>query len=357
MTNINKLYILISIVVASILIAGWFFFGKKVDNVEAPVGGVKSLQVSNIPEIENVEQPKENLIRRNIDGVYVAEGEENHYPVAVMIDNHKDARPASGIAKANLVIEAEAEGGVTRYFAVFASGEKIDEIGPIRSARPYFVDWAEGLSALYVHVGGSPDALDKIISDRVYDMNEFFKGSYFWRDTTRKKPHNVYISTDNLNKYLETKKLSVGDFTPWQFKDDEVKEYLPATSSTIKINYRIKDFIVEWKYEPENNNYVRYLSGEMYKDKDGTVVTAKNVVVQYTRADVVDDKSRLDMGVVGKGKALVCLDGKCEAGTWKKATKKDRTRFFVGDNEVAFNAGLTWVNVARTYYKVEQIFN
>ncbi|MBU4216766.1 DUF3048 domain-containing protein [Candidatus Parcubacteria bacterium] len=357
MTNKNKLYILISIVIASVLTAGWFFFGKKVDEVEAPVEEVKSLLVSNIPEAESVEQPKENLIRRNIDGVYVAEGEDNHYPVAVMIDNHKDARPASGIAKANLVIEAEAEGGVTRYFVVFASGEKIDEIGPIRSARPYFVDWAEGLSALYVHVGGSPDALTKIINDGVYDMNEFYKGKYFWRDTTRKKPHNVYISSNSLNEYLETKKLSVGDFTPWQFKDDELKENRPATSSTIKINYRIKDFIVEWKYDPENNNYVRSLGGEIYKDKDGTVVTAKNVAVQYTRADVVDDKSRLDMTVVGTGKALVCQDGKCDSGTWKKPTKKDRTRFFVNDNEVAFNAGLTWVNVVRTYYKVEQILN
>jgi hypothetical protein len=353
MTNRNNIIISLSIIAVLALVTTQLFSAKKSDEIIAPEVMGNIFQSDNVDKVASSSADKENLIRRNIEGVYIAKGQENLYPVAVMIDNHKDARPASGIAKANHVIEAEAEGGVTRYMAVFASGEKIDEIGPIRSARPYFVDWAEGLSALYVHVGGSPDALDKIIDDGVYDMNEFYKGKYFWRDTTRKKPHNVYISTNNLSQYLETEKLSVGDFTPWQFKDDELKENLPATSSTIKINYRGKDFIVEWKFDREKNNYVRYLGGEIYKDRADTIVTAKNVVVQYAKAIVYDDKSRLDMTVIGKGKALVCRDGVCEQGTWQKKTKKDRTRFFIDEEETAFNAGLTWVNVVRPYYKVE----
>lgn len=349
----KKIYIPIAIVVFILVVstAAYFLVAKKSKNIEAPTPGKISLSTES--SAEEVPVAKENLVRRYLDGVYVSEGAENKYPVAVMIDNHKDARPASGISKAGLVIEAEAEGGVTRYFAVFTTDEKIDEIGPVRSARPYYVDWAEELSAVYAHVGGSPEALTQIINDNVFDMNEFFKGSYFWRDHTRLAPHNVYISTDNLKKYLEKISLTAGKYDQWQFKDDELKENITATSSTIKINYRIKDFVVEWKYDPANNNYIRFLGGKEYKDKAGNIVTAKNVVIQYARANEADEKLRLDMAVVGTGKAIVCQDGKCEKGIWKKKTKKARTKFFQDSEEFSFNAGLTWVNVVRPYYKVE----
>lgn len=353
--------IIISIVaVIALLSTSYFFFGKKIKNTTAPIVELVTLNEDKIAEI-SIPEVKEVLVRRYLDGVYVPEGQENNYPVAVMIDNHKNARPASGIASSSLVIEAEAEGGVTRYFAVFATHENIPEIGPVRSARPYFVDWAEELAAVYAHVGGSPDALEKIINDRVYDMNEFFRGSYFWRDHSRLAPHNVYISTDNLHKYLDKIELKEGKYGLWQFKDDGVNSTatsssivsLAATSSTIKINYRSQDFVVKWKYDLESNSYVRYLGGDIYRDKAGKVVMAKNVAIQYARAAETDEKMRLDMTVIGTGKAYVCQDGRCEQGIWKKKTKKDRTRFYQADQEFSFNAGLTWINVVRPYYKVE----
>jgi len=356
MSNKYKTFISILVIIVLASSTAILFPFKKVNDVEE-VADVKNVQSVNTNETTSpfvMEAEKENLIRRNIDGVYVAEGEENYYPVAVMIDNHKDARPASGIAKANLVIEAEAEGGVTRYLAVFVSGEKIDEIGPIRSARPYFVNWAKEFNALYVHVGGSPDALEQIINDGVYDMNEFYRGSYFWRGQNHKAPHNVYISSDNLNEYLKKIKLKEGGFESWKFKDDELAANRPE-SSFVKINYLTPDFVVEWKYDRENNDYVRYLGGKIYQDANGDGVAAKNVVVQYAKAIEVDAQMRLEMEVIGSGKALVCRDGKCEQGIWKKKNKKDRTKFYQDDNEFTFNAGLTWINVARPYYKVEQI--
>src|SRR3989339_236076 len=143
-------------------------------------------QILEVKRVEETQGEDEEIkIRRSLDGVYVSIGEENNYPVAVMIDNHPGARPQSSLARANLVYEAEAEGGITRYLAIYADLNDLKEIGPIRSARPYFIDLARETSALYVHVGGSAGALAMLAQNKIPDMNEFYNGKYFWRDTIR----------------------------------------------------------------------------------------------------------------------------------------------------------------------------
>lgn len=292
-----------------------------------------------------------DCVRRQIDGVYVEKGEENFFPVAAVIENHKDARPQSGLAGANFVIEAEAEGGITRFLAVYADGEKLDKIGPIRSARSYYVDWAEEFSALFAHCGGSPDALAKIVKDKVFDFNQFYKGNYFWRDSARLAPHNVYTSTDKINKYLAGKNKSDGAYLGWKFKDD-----FPAENDgdNIKIKFKTPDFYVDWIYNKESNDYARILAGEKHKDSDGKEIKAKNVVIQYAKAYVIDDSMRLKMSHIGEGKAIACIDGKCAEGSWKKNSSAVRTRFYDKDGkEILFNAGKTWVEVVRPEREVE----
>ena len=119
----------------------------------------------------------------------VSAEEANLQPYAVMIDNHPDARPSSGLAAANLVFEVPVEGGMTRYMAVFDATTTVDQIGPVRSARPYFVELADALGAVYAHVGGSPDGLNLITSlPKFRDLNEFWNGKYFWRSAKRDAP-------------------------------------------------------------------------------------------------------------------------------------------------------------------------
>lgn len=288
-----------------------------------------------------------NCARRNIDGVYVEPGQENFYPIAVIVENHVDARPQSGLARANLVIEAEAEGGITRYLAVYADGSEIKEIGPIRSARPYFVDWARELSALFVHCGGSPEALVKIARENVFDLNEFYNGTYFWRDKSRPAPHNIYTSTESLNGYLESEKAGEGEYLSWQFKDDAA---LPEgeTGKNVKIKFKTPDYYVDWVYDKESNSYIRYLAGQKHKDIDGEEITAKNVIVMRVKAEVIDDESRLKMEHIGSGKAIVCLDGKCEEGSWEKKSGLARTHFYNSNGEeFKFNAGTVWIEAVR----------
>jgi len=83
---------------------------------------------------------------------------ETRRPITAMIENHADSRPPSGLSKADVVYEAIAEGGITRFLTVFycdASAEDV-RIGPVRSVRVYFIDWAQeyGLP-LFVHSGGA----------------------------------------------------------------------------------------------------------------------------------------------------------------------------------------------------------
>jgi len=159
-----------------------------------------------------------DCVRRALDGVYTRPELANLAPVAVMIDNHPDARPQSGIEKAGLVYEAEVEGYYTRLMAVFSDENEVVKIGPVRSARPYFVDWANELNAVYAHCGGSPEALVNIEQKGIVDLNEIYSGRFFWRATDRSAPHNIYLSAKNFNKFLTDHKISQGDFYPGRIK-------------------------------------------------------------------------------------------------------------------------------------------
>ncbi|MDD4901853.1 MAG: DUF3048 domain-containing protein [Patescibacteria group bacterium] len=285
--------------------------------------------------------------RRRIDGVYVKTAVANLAPAAIMIDNHPDARPQAGLEKANLVYEAEVEGYYTRLMAVFATDEKVEKIGPLRSARPYFVDWADELGAVYGHCGGSPEALVDIEQKGLVDLNEFYSGQYFWRATNRAAPHNIYISSDNFNKFLIDKNILPSDYSSWQFKEDAPTTN-SSTTAEISINYRAPSFRAKWVYDKTDNDYIRYFENGPELTADNNLIIAKNIIIQIVPAAVIDAVLRLKMQNVGSGDATICLDGACQAGRWVKEDSASRTRFnYANGEEVKFNAGTTWIEVMR----------
>lgn len=292
-----------------------------------------------------------HFIRRKLDGAYVEPETANRFPVAVMIDNDPNARLQSGLAHAQVVYEAKAESGITRFMALFAEGEPVAAVGPVRSARPYFVRWAEGYDALYAHVGGSPEALDYLDTIAIPDINEFYSGKYFWRSDKKFPPHNVYTSTENLRTYLE--RLGESDFSyrPWQYKRE-----MPNATSTqgISINYSVADFAVRWEYDGEENAYRRYMAGSPHNDADGTPIYAKNIVIMVVPATVVDEQFRRHMATIGSGDAWYCFDGACAEGTWEKDSAVVRERIVGTDGrEVRFNGGTTWLQVVQSRGEVE----
>jgi hypothetical protein len=301
---------------------------------------------SHAPE-ENIN--KKDLVRRYLDGVYVNKGEDNLFPIAVVIDNHPDAYPLVGIAQANLVYEAEVEGNITRYLAFFAGTDEIPEIGPVRSARPYFVDWVNEFSACISHCGGSPAALAIIKKENILGMNEFFQGGYFWRASNRIAPHNVMTSYKNLRAYVEDKSETEGKYFSWQYKDDKPLKERPASTTMIAL----PEIGVSWEYNKDGNNYTRLLLKQVHKDAQGNAITAKNIVLLYTDMEVIDELLRLEIKTTGTGKAVVCQDGECFSGNWSKRSASARTRFYnEDDEEIEFNAGTTWIHVVSENYNI-----
>jgi len=286
-------------------------------------------------------------VRRQIDGAYVARGKENAPLYAVVIDNNISARPLSGLAKASLVYEAPVEGGITRLLAIFDAGRDIREIGPIRSARPYFIDLAGEFGALFTHVGGSPAAMERLKAGAagIVNLDLYYTGSFYWRDSKRSAPHNVYTSSKFLADAAEVHKLGVPLYDSWQFKSDAALEYRPEKNE-ITVAAVQSEYTVRWVYNKAHNSYFRYHGEKLERGKDGGIVSAKNVVVLKTDIEIIDAITRREIRTTGEGEATVFRGGAATVARWKKADVGSRLKFYDESGaEIAFNAGPTWIEI------------
>jgi len=294
-----------------------------------------------------------HYIRRRLDGVYVEPNEANLYPVAVMIDNDPNARPQAGLSKAQLVYEAKAESGITRYLAVFVGEEEVDNIGPVRSVRPYFLDWGLGLGAIVAHVGGSPQALAQIINENIFDINEYYQGKYFWRSNNFLAPHNVFTSLSNMRSYLEKHNIKSAEFESWNYKNDsELKDR--SENQNITIDFSVPNFKIRWMYNRVENSYRRHQAEKVFQDAEDNFVDAKNIVIMYVDSEVIDAELRRELTTIGQGRAIYCFDGQCREGSWRKENKKTREKIYNREGvEISFNAGATWVEVVQPGTPIE----
>jgi len=280
--------------------------------------------------------------------------------VGIMVDNHPNARPESGVAKAKIVYEAPVEGGLTRYLAIFDSKQNVAEAGPVRSARPYFLDWLQEYgNALYLHSGGSPEALAEIKTRNIFSANEFFYGSYYQRSKDREAPHNLYTKTENwkkfFDKYGSKKELFIAS-KGWKYSKLVGKTI--AGKSELKIPYGSAN-MVSWVYDAKKLDYVRSVNNKPEIDKDGAAVRARNILVQITEVKEIngDAKGRVEITTIGGGEAIILKKGSVTYGTWKKPSsesalpgvalaKTGRTRFYdKNKKEVVLAPGNTWVEV------------
>lgn len=287
--------------------------------------------------------PETEKVRRAVDGRWVDAPASTSTLVAVMIDNSPDGRfGQNGLEKARLVWEAPVEGGRSRLMAIFSLEDENAVIGPVRSARPYFLDWAAEMNALYAHVGGSDQALKEIKSKKIFDLNEFWRGQYFWRDNNQPRPYNVYTDLTTLSKAFgkekEKQNWQERELSPWLFKDK--KDNLSVTSTAEAVIDFGDGPVVTWKHNSEKNVYERYL-GEKKQ-----VITADNVVVMEAEMEILDSVGRLQVQTLGEGRVKVHRDGKEIAGGWRKNSPQERIRFFDSENkEIVLNAGRTWIEV------------
>ena len=286
---------------------------------------------------------------------------ESRLPLAIMLDNFVDARPQIGLEKADLVFEAVAEGGITRFLGIFWSDET-GRIEPVRSARVYYLDWAAGLDAIYVHWGmarSSVAAADVPSAISRLGLRRFdgfvMGGPYFSRDPARLGPHDGIADTDAMWELAADNGWSgPPQIEPWLFKDDEPRRARAAGATaapTIDIGFGgpfFSDYAVTWKHDPKTNGYLRSQGGAPHADgRSGNRIQARNVAVAVTSVrSAGDGTSHLQYQTTGSGEAVVFQDGVAIPGTWSKPDEFSRIRFFDAEgNEVRFNRGQTWIEV------------
>jgi hypothetical protein len=273
-------------------------------------------------------------------------------PIAVMVDDHWAARPQSGFTEASIVWQAPAEGGIPRYMMIFAEGDP-PSVGPVRSARLYFVQWAAEWGAVYVHVGGSPGAMailrEKGQGQLVYDADEFrWGGTYLWRSTDRLSPHNVYSDGERLRELARRVGAAplVAAQPAWQFAPDAALALRPAGA---RLDVAYSEGAFSYRYDRQSNTWRRYVNGKIQHDRaNDRVVAPKNVVVMEVAFGLLGtgQKGRLEAANIGKGPAWIATNGTILRGTWKKTSAGNPTRFFDrAGKPITLTQGQTFVQV------------
>ncbi len=280
-----------------------------------------------------------------LTGVEVAsEAATQRQVTGLMIENGPSARPQSGIKDSGVVFEAIAEGGITRL-AVLYQEQTPQMIGPVRSVRPYYIDWMAPFDAAIGHVGGSYNALNTLRNGSFKDIDQFFNGAYYWRATDRAAPHNVYTSFAKLDELNQKKGYTTSTFTGWGHKTEHAADTPKATKITIPVSSATYD--VSYDYDKTTNSYIRFLGGAPSTDRESGQVTPKVAIALKVPTHIgFEDGYREQMTTDGVGDAYIFQDGTAIKAHWRKDNQKAQMTFY--DNfgrQVLINPGQTWVTV------------
>ncbi len=313
---------------------------------------LKIIPIPNPSEPKTEESPINGLLFTKTDISKL----ESRRPVAVMINNHSEARPQSGLNSADLVFEALAEGGITRYLAIFWS-EAPEKVGPIRSARQYYLEWLSPFDPLYIYDGCADttnpktDACGNVYAYNIKRIATI--GAWRWNDGRRYAPHNEYSSLKTTWEYAEDKNWDqMPEIQTWKFKKDATLDSR-GLKTKVKITFheRLNNsgaYDTVWTYDNKKNLYFKETGGKIHIDQEtNTQVYTKNLIIQeVTLTPSYDEKGRIILTTIGNGKATLFIDGKITTGIWKKLSRTDRTKYYDSQgNEVIFNRGRTWISI------------
>ncbi len=398
MLNSKKFIIVASFVGLFFLSLGSTLLFYYFTSPNSPVAKLSGTTKTNKKSKFDLSQPK--VAECPINGQMYTKAEKDAWearrPLTVIIENHLEARPESGLSKADVVYEAVAEGGITRFLAVFYCGAVAENVklAPIRSARIYFVNFAAGygLNPIFLHQGGANDfcsdcpggvkprgqinpivnayaSLDKLgwrNGTRGNDMDGGFnigypvveRNQYRLSSTAAAWEHSVVADLDEVYKEANKRGYNYNDsdgvawtqgFKKWIFQDDKAA----STPEGVDIKFNFWDsmpgYDVGWKYDSTSNSYKRSNGGKEHIDweSDKSQLSAKNVVILYAKeTGPVDPEHHMFYQVIGTGKAIVFQNGQVIQGTWSKASQLDREVFYdTNGSEIKMVRGTTWVEV------------
>ncbi|MBP9738793.1 DUF3048 domain-containing protein [Candidatus Saccharibacteria bacterium] len=283
---------------------------------------------------------------------------------AIMLENSPDARPQSGLKDAEVVYEAVAEGGITRFLAVYQQ-KKPQLIGPVRSLRMYYLDWATPYDASIAHVGGSLNALNTVRNGSYRDIDQFFNSTTYWRATDRYAPHNVYTNFEKLDQLNTAKGYNSSSPVGLERVDieapvkDKKKTSEAAAPEVIapevvanSVNLTISGplYNSSYTYDPATKLYARSQAGAPHLDREAGQITAKTVVaLRVNMVNVLEDGYRENITTSGTGEAIIFQDGKATKATWNKSDQKGQLVFTdATGGQVKLARGTTWISAIPT---------
>lgn len=299
-----------------------------------------------------------NLIVAPVEEKKVQIYQGNDRPIAVMIDNHNLAWPQGGLNEAYMVYEIIAEGGETRLMALF-KGANVEKIGPVRSARHYFLDYAMENDAIYAHFGESPQAKSDMSKFSIHDIDGIAEdGTTFWRVKDKSAPHNAATSTEKLLQSAKNKNYRTTSTkeSVLNYVTDEVNLENGQGAISVTIPHSTLQ-VVKYVYDEENKVYERYARNKSQKDwTSGKPVTTKNIIItfcdNYTLTDK-ENKGRQGLKNIGTFDGYYITNGKAIKIKCIKEDRDEQTRYEdLEGNEIKVNDGNTFVQICPIAAKV-----
>ncbi|MEI7792351.1 MAG: DUF3048 domain-containing protein [Candidatus Berkelbacteria bacterium] len=308
---------------------------------------------------EQAEVTSGATIANVLTGVATDQASAIRHPLAITVENDPSARPQSGLDKADIVYETVYDPAETTRFLAIYSSKEAEKIGPIRSARTFFVDWAHGYNAYLGHWGGNIDALDKIKAEKILDLDEFAYSNAFWREESSglALEHTGYTSTEKLRAQATKNNYpTTNSFAVYKFKDDAELTTRPEAEK-ITVDFSGANYKVVYNYDKTTNLYKRSIAGKPHLDKiTKDQIAPKNLIVMVVARKPVTTRINEDgyaMTTVGSGAARFFIDGKETIGTWKKASAAEREIFYdAAGQEIVFDRGQSWISIVADGTKV-----
>lgn len=305
-----------------------------------------------MPEQEQ-EKLKKNIKLKTESSIKVVDIHSKTRPYAVMIDNHDNAKHA-GLQESYLNYEIIVEGGLTRIMSIFKDKDT-SLIGPVRSSRHYFLDYAMENDAIYAHFGWSDRAKDDITTLGINNMNGITNAAdFYWRDRSIAAPHNVYTNMETLEKGATSLNYTK-ESDDWLLLDYSEKAIDLSTKEDVSVannisikysNYHTTSYV----YDTESKVYKRSMNGVEHKDKvTGEVYSAKNIIIEQMDNYSFDSYGRQDLENIGTGEGYYITNGYAVPITWSKDTRSSKTVYTLKDGtKLKVNDGNTWIQIQPT---------
>ena len=291
-------------------------------------------------------RPPKPKIYSPIDGSMIDTEADKTKPVTmIMLENSTDARPQSGLKDAQIVYEAIAEGGITRFLAVYQQTKPL-LIGPVRSIRPYYLDWAAPYNGAIAHVGGSAEALQQVRNGTFRDIDQFFNANAYWRVSDRRAPHNVYTSFEMLDALQASK--GYPSSAPKGMLRGDTQPASPASVTHVDVHISSRTYDSSYDYDSASNSFKRSQNGAPHTDREKGQISPRVVVVikAPTATERQKDTWRTVINTIGSGNATIFQDGTAIEAIWTKTSREEQFTFSNTAGEpIALTRGQTWITV------------